>query len=138
MSNIGGEIGGKVGNTQNPFFQSAGGVTPQQANLATYDYGQNLLEGQGQFEGGDQGGGPIDSTMATQTAGGANIGEALNLAKSSDADQTAAFKASEVANATQAANQQSTLTQINQLSKLAGQAGTASDAAAGSVAGVSG
>lgn len=137
MSSIGGEIGGKIGNSQNPFFQSAGGITPQQADLAQYDYGQSLTSDLGQFEGGDQGGGPILSTMATQDAGGANIGKALAASGMSDTNQTAAFRANEVANATQQANQQSALSQIAQLSKLANAAGTSSDAASGSVAGVS-
>lgn len=136
MSSIGGEVGGKIGNSQNPFFASAGGITPQQADLASYDYGQNLLSDLGQFEGGGEGGGPILSTMATQDAGGANIGKALEASKYSDTNATAAYDASKVATANQQANQQSELSQIAQLSKLAGAAGTASDAAAGSIAGL--
>jgi hypothetical protein len=99
MSSVGSEIGGKaagsldVNQQQYPFFQSPGGVTPQQGALAEYDYGQNLTEGQAQFEGSGEGGGPSLSTMATQTAGGANIGKALNLAGSSDVNQGADYSA---------------------------------------------
>ena len=125
MSSIGGEVGGKVGNSQNPFFQSAGGITPQQADLASYDYGQNLVSDLGQFEGGGEGGGPIMSTMATQDTSGAGIGEALTASGESDVNATAANTANNVANATQAANQGSAISQISQLSKLANAAGTA-------------
>ena len=83
MSPVGSEVGGKVGGgldvdqQQFPYFTSPGGVTPQQTALAEYDYGQNLTQGQAQFEGSDEGGGPSLSTMATQVAGGANIGKAI-------------------------------------------------------------
>lgn len=89
--------GGSSKNTpaqqQYPYFQTAGGVTPQQSDLAQYDYGQQLLTGQGEFEGGGQGGGPIDSTMATQTAGGARAGKALNLSQMSQTDANAEYSA---------------------------------------------
>jgi hypothetical protein len=78
---------------QYPYFQSAGGVTPQQTSLADYDYGQNLLTGQAEFEGGGEGGGTGMSTMATQVAGGANIGKALQLGQESDTDQGAEYQA---------------------------------------------
>ena len=90
---IGGGSSKDAQQTQYPYFQSQGGITPQQSDLAQYDYGQSLLQGQGQFEGGDQGGGISDSTMATQTAGGANIGKALNASQMSDTDQTAQYEA---------------------------------------------
>jgi hypothetical protein len=100
MSSVGSEIGGKaaggldVNQQQYPFFQSPGGVTPQQGALAEYDYGQNLTESQGQFDPASQpGGGASLSTMATQTAGGANIGKALNLAGSSDVNEGADYGA---------------------------------------------
>nr|HEV8010857.1 hypothetical protein [Bradyrhizobium sp.] len=99
MSSVGSEIGGKAAGGENvnqqqyPFFTSPGGVTPQQGALAEYDYGQNLTEGQAQFGGGDEGGGNALSTMASQVAGGANIGKALNLAGSSDANQGADYSA---------------------------------------------
>jgi hypothetical protein len=95
MSDIGGAGASSKGADQEqyPYFQSPGGVTSQQQALADYDYGQNLTEGQAQFEGSDQGGGPSLSTMATQVAGGANMGKAINEASLSDADQSAAFKA---------------------------------------------
>lgn len=135
MSGIGGEIGGKIGNKQNPFFTSPGGVTPQEASLAQYDYGQNLLEGLAEFEGQGQGGGPIMSTMATQTAGGANVGKALDLAKASDINQSAEFGASQVANNIQATNQSNALTQISQLDKIASNAAGSGDATTGAQAG---
>jgi hypothetical protein len=78
---------------QYPYFSTSGGVTPQQQSLADYDYGQQLLTGQGEFEGGGQGGGPIDSTMATQTAGGANVGKALNLSSMSNTNADAEYSA---------------------------------------------
>ena len=97
MSQVGSEVGGKaagsldVNQTQYPYFTSPGGVTPQQTALADYDYGQNLTQGQAQFEGSDEGGGPSLSTMASQVASGANTGKALDLAKMSDVDQNAAL-----------------------------------------------
>jgi hypothetical protein len=96
---IGSAAGGKLASSENPsqqqypFFQSSGGVTPQQGALAEYDYGQNLTEGQAQFEGTGQGGGPSLSTMATQVAGGANTGQALDLARMSDVNQGAEYGA---------------------------------------------
>ena len=99
MSSIGSEVGGKaagsldVNQQQYPFFQSPGGVTPQQTALAEYDYGQNLTEGQAQFEGSGQGGGPSLSTMASQVAGGANMGKALTSSGMSDVNQGADLSA---------------------------------------------
>jgi hypothetical protein len=99
MSSVGSEIGGKaaggldVNQQQYPFFTSPGGVTPQQSALSEYDYGQNLTEGQAQFEGSGEGGGPSLSTMATQTAGGANMGKAITSAGLSDVDQGADYSA---------------------------------------------
>lgn len=99
MSSIGSSVGGKIGGgesvnqQQYPFFQSTGGVTPQQSALADYDYGQNLLEGQAQFEGSGEGGGPSLSTMARQVAGGANMGKALQLGSMSDVNQGAEYGA---------------------------------------------
>jgi hypothetical protein len=91
---IGGDGSGKnPTQTQYPSFTSAGGVTPEQTSLADYDYGQNLLTGQAEFEGGGQGGSTGMSTMATETAGGANMGKALELGKYSDVDQTAQYDA---------------------------------------------
>jgi hypothetical protein len=95
MSSVGSEIGGKaagnldVNQTQYPFFHSPGGITPQQQSLADYDYGQNLTEGQAQFEGSGQGGGPSLSSMASQVAGGANIGKAITAGGMSDVNQGA-------------------------------------------------
>jgi hypothetical protein len=135
MSDIGGQATGKGGDaqqTQYPFFQSAGGVTPEQTALADYSYGQNLTEGQGQFgnspEAGEGGGNAL-STMATQVAGGANTGKALNLAGSSDADQDAQLKAYDNSinidqqnNAAGLAEQEQQQSQITSLASLAGAA----------------
>jgi hypothetical protein len=97
MSSIGSEVGGKTAGGENvnqqqyPFFTSPGGITPQQQALSEYDYGQNLTEGQAQFEGSGEGGGPSLSTMATQTAGGANIGKAIQSGAMSDVNQGAEY-----------------------------------------------
>lgn len=138
MSQIGGTIGGLIGNSQNPPFTSPGGVTPQEASLAQYDWGQWLLDALAQFEGTGQGGGPSLSTMATQAAGGANTGKALDLAKASDINQGAQYGAYQVADNIQASNQANQLQQISSLGKLASSALTpdaagqgASTAAAG-------
>lgn len=138
MSEVGGEVGGKTGGaeqTQYPYFQSPGGVTPQQTALADYDYGQNLTQGQAQFEGSDQGGGPSLSTMATQVAGGANMGKAETLAKLSDTDQDASFKAFQNAenidqqnNANSLADQEQGAQTATTLASLAGKAAGAAAA----------
>jgi len=138
MSDIGGESakgGGGAEQTQYPFFQSAGGVTPEQTALADYQYGQNLLEGKGQFGQGDEGGGNSLSTMATQVAGGANVGKALNLTGSSDANQDAQLKAFDNSinidqqnNAAELAGQQEQQGQITSLASLAGKAAGAAAA----------
>ena len=141
MSQVGGDVGGKVGGgesvdqTQYPSFTSPGGVTPQQQSLGDYDYGQNLTEAAGQFEGSDQGGGNSLSTMASQVFGGANMGKALTLAGSSDANQGAEYGAySNAENITQqnasaglAENQQN----LNNLVTSAGNAQGANALAAG-------
>ena len=141
MSSVGSEVGGKVGgNTsvdqfQFPDFTSPGGVTPQQTALADYDYGQNLTQGQAQFEGSDQGGGASLSTMASQVAGGANMGKAINLAGLSDTDQGAAFSAFQNAENIDQQNNSSALAEqdqsLAQQSSLAALAGKAAGGAAG-------
>ena len=135
MSSVGSEVGGKVGGDtsvdqqQFPYFTSPGGVTPQQTALADYDYGQNLTQGQAQFEGSDQGGGASLSTMASQVAGGANIGKAINLAGLSDTDQGAAYSAfgnaeniDQQNNTNALAEQEQSLQQSTSLASLAGKA----------------
>jgi len=133
MSDIGG--GGKGGSgdqqTQYPYFSSPGGVTPQQTALGEYDYGQNLTQGQAQFEGSDEGGGNSLSTMATQVAGGANMGNALNLASMSDVNQNAALTAYGNAENIDQQNNQAGLASSEQ----ALQQGTALGALAGKAAG---
>ena len=141
MSQVGGEVGGKIGGSQSvdqqqfPFFNSPGGVTPEQTALADYDYGQNLTEGQAQFEGSDQGGGASLSTMASQVAGGANMGKAINLAGLSDTDQGAAFSAFQNAENIDQQNNENALAEqdqnLAQQSSLATLAGKAAGAAAG-------
>ena len=143
MSSVGSEVGGKVGGDtsvdqqQFPYFTSPGGETPQQTALADYDYGQNLTQGQAQFEGSDQGGGASLSTMASQVAGGANIGKATNLAGLSDTDQGAAYQAfgnaeniDQQNNENALAEQEQSLQQSTSLASLAGKA------AGGSAAGL--
>ena len=135
MSSVGSEVGGKVGGStsvdqqQYPYFTSPGGVTPEQTALADYDYGQNLTEGQAQFGQGDEGGGNALSTMASQVAGGANMGKAINLAGLSDTDQGAAFSAFQNAenidqqnNSNALAEQGQSLSQATSLASLAGKA----------------
>jgi hypothetical protein len=135
MSSVGSDVGGKVGGSESvnqfqfPDFTSPGGVTPQQTALADYDYGQNLTEGQAQFGQGDEGGGNALSTMASQVAGGKNIGKAINLAGLSDTDQNAAYSAFGVAenidqqnNANALAEQDQSLAEQSSLASLAGKA----------------
>jgi hypothetical protein len=142
MSQVGSEVGGKEGGStsvdqfQFPYFTSPGGVTPEQTALADYDYGQNLTQGQAQFEGSDQGGGNALSTMASQVAGGANIGKAINLAGLSDTDQGAAYSAfgnaeniDQQNNTNALAEQDQSLAEGTSLASLAGKA--AGSAAAG-------
>ena len=135
MSQVGSEVGGKAGGStsvdqfQFPYFTSPGGVTPQQTALADYDYGQNLTQGQGQFEGSDEGGGNSLSTMASQVAGGANVGKAINLAGLSDTDQGAAYSAfgnaeniDQQNNTNALAEQDQSLAEQSSLAALAGKA----------------
>ena len=143
MSSVGSEVGGKVaGGTsvdqqQYPYFTSPGGVTPQQQSLGDYNYGQNLTESQGQFDPQSQpGGGASLSTMATQAAGGANMGKALDLASMSDTNQGAALGAYENAinidqqnNSAALAEQQQSQQQAISLASLAGTAAGGTKAA---------
>jgi hypothetical protein len=135
MSSIGSELGGKAAGGENvnqqqyPYFTSPGGITPQQSALAEYDYGQNLTEGQAQFEGSGEGGGPSLSTMATQTATGANIGKAIQSGATSDVNQGADYKAfgdainiSQQNNENLLAENQQNLQNASSLASLAGAA----------------
>jgi hypothetical protein len=141
MSSVGSEIGGKaaggldVNQQQYPFFTSPGGVTPQQSALSEYDYGQNLTEGQAQFEGSGEGGGPSLSTMATQTAGGANIGKAITSAGLSDVDQGANYSAYGNAENIDQQNNQNLLAEneqnLSNATSLASLAGSAAGGQAG-------
>jgi hypothetical protein len=120
MSSVGSEIGGKaagsldVNQQQYPFFQSPGGITPQQTALSEYDYGQNLTEGQAQFEGSGEGGGPSLSSMASQVAGGANIGKAIQSGSMSDVNQGAELGAFENAIGIDQQNNQNLLAENEQ------------------------
>jgi hypothetical protein len=141
MSSVGSEIGGKaaggldVNQQQYPFFTSPGGITPQQSALSEYDYGQNLTEGQAQFEGSGQGGGPSLSTMATQTAGGANIGKAITSAGLSDVNQGADYSAYGNAISIDQQNNQNLLAEneqnLSNATSLASLAGSAAGGQAG-------
>lgn len=71
-----------------PAFQSSGGITPQQQDLAQYTYGENLLGQASQF--GQSGTGM--STMATQGAGGAKMTEAQQQGQMSDTDEEAMYQ----------------------------------------------
>ena len=143
MSQVGSEVGGKVGGStsvdqqQFPYFTSPGGVTPEQTALADYDYGQNLTEGQAQFGQGDEGGGNALSTMASQVAGGANMGKAINLAGLSDTDENAAYSAFGVAENTAQQNNENALAEQDQsLAQATSLASLAGKAAGGSAAGL--
>ena len=117
MGDIGGgsnKGGQDAQQTQYPDFTSAGGVTPEQASLADYDYGQGLLTGQAEFQGSGEGGAGGMSTNATQVAGGANIGKALTLAGSSDTDQDAQYEAYKNAISIDQQNQGNALTEQTQ------------------------
>jgi hypothetical protein len=141
MSSVGSEIGGKaaggldVNQQQYPFFTSPGGITPQQSALSEYDYGQNLTEGQAQFEGSGEGGGPSLSTMATQVAGGANTGKALDLARMSDVNQGADYSAYGIAENIDQQNNQNLLAEneqnLSNATTLASLAGSAAGGQAG-------
>jgi hypothetical protein len=141
MSSVGSEIGGKaaggldVNQQQYPFFTSPGGVTPQQSALSEYDYGQNLTEGQAQFGQGFEGGGNALSTMATQTAGGANIGKAITSAGLSDVDQGANYSAYGNAENIDQQNNQNLLAEneqnLSNATSLASLAGSAAGGQAG-------
>ena len=141
MSSIGSELGGKAAGGENvnqqqyPYFTSPGGITPQQSGLAEYDYGQNLTEGQAQFEGSGEGGGPSLSTMATQTAGGANIGKAITSAGLSDVDQGANYSAYGNAENIDQQNNQNLLAEneqnLSNATSLASLAGSAAGGQAG-------
>src|SRR5262245_1489131 len=63
-----------------------GGISPEQAALAQFHLGQDLLHARSTFAGTGTGA----STMATQAAGGARLKEALELARASNANQQAA------------------------------------------------
>ena len=126
MSDIGGAGASSKGADQQqyPYFTSSGGVTPEQTALADYDFGQNLTQGQAQFEGSDAGGGPSLSTMASQVAGGANIGKAINLAGLSDTNQGAELGAFDNAINIDQQNNAASLASTEQETQQAGQIAT--------------
>ena len=89
MSSILGGGGGK--GTQDvsiPPFESQGGITPQQQDLAQYTLGQNLM-GENQLFGGS---GTGMSTMDTQGDTGAFRTEAKQQGQMSDTDQEAMYQ----------------------------------------------
>jgi hypothetical protein len=142
MSSIGGEIGSKAAGSENvdqqqyPFFQSSGGITPQQQALSEYDYGQNLTESQAQFEGSGQGGGPSLSSMATQAAGGANIGKALQSGGMSDVNQGAEYGAYQTGIGIDQQNNEALLAEQQQTQQQALQGLSVGQSAAGTAAGL--
>lgn len=105
--------GGKGGGGQQyPYFQSPGGVTPEQQALAEYTMGQDMVQQGSQFANTGTG----MSTMATQAgAVGPAFTEAASLAQSSDANQQAMMKAQQVG---EQINNQNITNQSNQLSQL--------------------
>ena len=88
-----GSSGGAKGaqNVNIPAFQSAGGITPQQQAFGDYTYGEGLDATGNEFGAGGVGGGLGDSTMATQAAGGVNLGEAQQVGGMSDVNQGAQY-----------------------------------------------
>ena len=99
--------GGKGGSGfQSPFFNAGpGGVSPEQAALGQYTLGQNLLRDRTTFANTGTGA----STMATEEAGGARLGEAEQLAQISNRNQQAAAQI-----ATQDFQQQQALAKLAQ------------------------
>lgn len=104
MSGGGGKGGGGKGQ------QQASGVSPEQAALAEYTFGQGAIGEESQFA--NEGNiGLGESTMLTQAIGGKRFGEAKQLADMAQAD----------ASAQNSFNQQ----RSSALEQLAGQAGQA-------------
>ena len=97
--------GGKGGGGASfPFFNAGpGGVSPEQAALAQYTLGQRELASRSTFANTGTGA----STMATEEAGGARLGEAEQLAQISNRNQQAAAQI-----ATQDFQQQAALTKL--------------------------
>ena len=84
---LAGSSKGGGGAFTSPFFNAGpGGVSPEQAALAQYTLGQNLLRDRTAFANTGTGA----STMATEEAGGARTGEAESLAQMSNRNQQAA------------------------------------------------
>lgn len=88
MSFGGGQSKGGPTQMNIPPFMSAGGITPQQQDLAQYTYGENLL-GQGSMFANEHLGA---STMATQGAEGARNTMAQQQGQMSDVDQEAMYQ----------------------------------------------
>jgi hypothetical protein len=119
--------GGKGGGST---FQSQGGVTGPEADYAQYEYDQGMVKNESQFA--DTGTGM--STMDTQGGTGVAFGKAQNLAKASDANQSAEYQASQQANA----NQTQDLSSLASLAKTANTQSNTTDSTAGEGAALSG
>ncbi|HEX3521259.1 MAG TPA: hypothetical protein VHT52_04140 [Stellaceae bacterium] len=119
--------GGKGGGSS---FQSAGGVTGPQADYAQYEYDQGMVGNESQFANTGTG----MSTMDTQGGTGVAFGKAQNLAKESDADESAEYQASQVANSNQTTN----LSSLASLAKTANTQSNTTDSNSGEAAGLSG
>lgn len=106
------------GSQQYPYFQSAGGVTPEQQALAQYTMGQDMVSQGSQFANAGTG----MSTMATQGAGvGPAFTRAASLAQSSDANQMAMQKAQQNAQSINNQNIATGQSNMNDLLSLANQ-----------------
>jgi hypothetical protein len=108
---FGNTFGGNPPSINIPAFTSSGaGLTPDEQALNQYTYGEDLLGLASDF--GKSGTG--QSTMATQAATGAKIGEAEQAGKISDINQTAQYDAYKNAVNSWIAqlSNQSTLTQL--------------------------
>jgi hypothetical protein len=112
--------GGGKGGGGGGFDAGPGGVSPEQAALAQYTYGQNLLKAATEFANTNTG----QSTMATQASSGARFGKALDLARMSNLNQRAGAQV-----AAQNFQQQQSLQNLS--NQQAGQAGQAAGQAAG-------
>lgn len=123
MSLGGGQSKGSPQNVNIPAFQSQGGITPQQQDLAQFTYGENLLGQGNQFASSGTG----QSTMATQGAEGARNTMAQQQGEMSDVDQEAMYQLyqNDVQSQIQQLQNQTTLDQQNSgsLGSLAQMAG---------------
>lgn len=123
MSSIGDIVSGIAGlaggNQQffNPVPQFFGGVTGPQQDYTQYGYQEGLLADASQFSDGTNLG---DSTMATQAATGARLGQAQEQGRISDVDAGAILQAIQTGEAGQAATNRLNQQNLNSLSSALG------------------